>query len=149
MAFLTAVVRIAILVVIVYFIQKLGVTAYGYGYRVFSEEPMTTGSGTDVSVTIPLGSSAMDIGKILEERGLIRDAKLFYIQEKLSAYRGKLKPGTYTLNTSMTAEDMMGVISQEDQEDTASEETTSEGTASVVPESEATGSEAGVTDAAQ
>ena len=47
---------------------------------------------------------------ILEEKGLIRDAKLFYFQEVLSAYRGKMQPGFYTLNTSMTANDLMATM---------------------------------------
>ena len=126
MAFITAVVRIAILAAILIFIQKMSVTAYGYGYRVFSEEPVTTGDGRDVSVSVPMGSSAMDIGKILEDHGLIRDAKLFYLQEKLSSYRGKLKPGTYTLNTSMTADEMMAAMAQEEE---ATEESSEAGTA--------------------
>ena len=52
----------------------------------------------------------MEIGQILEEKGLIRDAKIFYIQETLSEYHGYLAPGIYELNTSMTIEEMINTM---------------------------------------
>ena len=69
----------------------------------------------------------MDIGQILEDKGLIRDAKLFYIQNLLSHYKDKLQPGTYVLNTSMTMEEMMEIMSvvpETTDETDASEDTT-------------------------
>ena len=47
----------------------------------------------------------------LEEKGLIRDAKMFYIQEMLSDYKDMITPGTYELNTAMSVEEMLVVIS--------------------------------------
>lgn len=58
--------------------------------------------GRDITVVVEEGDSVYQIGKTLESRGLIRDAKVFVVQEKLSNYSGKLQPGTYILNTSMT-----------------------------------------------
>lgn len=49
----------------------------------------------------------------LEDKGLVRDHNLFYLQLKLSAYSGHIKPGIYTLNTSMTAKDMMVIMSSD------------------------------------
>jgi UPF0755 protein len=69
-----------------------------------------------VTVTVTEGESARTIGNTLEQKGLIRDSRLFVIQEMLSAYKDKLLPGTYELNTSMTAEEMMAVMANEDQE---------------------------------
>ena len=67
--------------------------------------------------------SQHDIGKKLKEEGLDVAATLFYAQLKLSAYSGKLKPGVYTLNTSMTAREMF-VIMAADAGDTESTEDT-------------------------
>ena len=61
---------------------------------------MDTGYLLKVQLTILLGV-------ILEEKGLVRDSRLFYLQLKLSAYSGKIIPGVYTLNTSMTPKDMI------------------------------------------
>ena len=52
----------------------------------------------------------------METRGLIKDGKLFVLQELLSEYHGKIKEGAYTLNTSMTVEEMLEVMSGEAEE---------------------------------
>ena len=59
------------------------------------------------------GDSVYQIGRTLESRGLIRDAKVFVVQEKLSNFSGKLQPGTYILNTSMTPDEMMEILARE------------------------------------
>ena len=51
-----------------------------------------------------------EIGQLLQEKGLIRDAKHFYLQEFFSSYHKKLQPGIYELNTAMTPEEMMAVM---------------------------------------
>ncbi len=114
---LNAAVRIGILIFVCSMVKKVCITSYDYGYRVFSETPITEGEGLDKEVVIPIGSSSRDIGTILKNNGLIRDDKLFIIQELLSSYRGKLQPGNYTLNTSMTAEEMMKVMAGSDEEE--------------------------------
>ena len=109
-------VRLFIVLVLISFIYKLGFSAYDFGYRVFAEEPITGEPGRNIDVTIPMGSSAMEIGEILENAGLIRDKKLFFLQERLSEYHGKLAPGDYTLNTSQTAQDMMEIMAEDEEE---------------------------------
>ena len=88
---------------------------------------MTSDTGCLPTVSVTADMSEHDIGKMLKEEGLVEDANLFYAQLKLSAYSGKLKPGVYTLNTSMTAREMFVIMaadagdteSTEDTEDTA------------------------------
>lgn len=123
---LNFIVRAAIVVVVIYAVKQICITAYDYGYRIYSEPPMAEeeGEGIDIVVNIPMGSSVMDTGELLKGYGLIRDEKLFYLQERFSDYHDKLEPGTYTLNTSMTAEEMMAVMSP-----SVTEEATEEGAA--------------------
>lgn len=102
--------RVILIVFVVMTVYKTSLQAYDFGFRVFAEKPVSVGSGRDVEVTVPEGSGAMAIGDILKEHGLIRDSKLFYCQEMLSAYHGKLQPGVYTLNTSQNATEMMAVM---------------------------------------
>ncbi|MBQ8279872.1 MAG: endolytic transglycosylase MltG [Roseburia sp.] len=104
----------SILVLLVVFIGvfKASTFCYDFGYRIFSESPVAAEPGTDVVVQIDEGDSAFDVGKKLEEKGLIRDSKLYVAQYYLSAYaEDGLLPGTYTLNTSMVAKEMMDVMS--------------------------------------
>ena len=65
--------------------------------------------------------SATEIGNTLQEKGLVRDGRLFALQYLLSEYKKDWKPGTYELSTAMTAEEMMEVMAG--QTESATEET--------------------------
>ena len=119
---LNFIIRACILLFIISMVKKVCLTAYDYGYRIYSEPPMAEGDGVDIVVDIPVGSSVLDTGKMLVEYGLIRDEKLFFMQERLSDFHGKLEPGMYTLNTSMTVEEMMAVMSPSISEDDTGED---------------------------
>lgn len=109
--------KIAVTLAVVILIYNLGLKAYDFGYRIFAEEPVELGTGRTVSVSIVEGKSVSEIGEILEEKGLIRDAKLFYFQEMFSEYKGELKPGVYELSTGMTPYEMMEIMSASDEEE--------------------------------
>lgn len=113
----TIVLKVVFAVLVVMFVYKGAMLAYDYGYRVFAEEAVDEAPGYDLKVTIETGMGAKEIGKLLESKGLIKDGTLFYLQNILSRYKGDLKPGTYTLNTSMTTEEMMAVIAGEKREE--------------------------------
>lgn len=109
--------KLAIVAVVVVFIYRGAILAYDYGYRIFEEPPMSEGEGREVMVTIPEGMSAKEMGELLYMKGLIRDEKLFRIQYLLSEYKKDLLPGTFTLRTSMTVEEMFEVMTIEPAED--------------------------------
>lgn len=103
---------IALLFVLIIFgVVRLSVAAYSMGYRILTEEPMDKAPGRDVIVEVEKGVSPLKLGKNLEEKGLIRNAYLFVIQMKLSAYANKVQPGVYTLSTSQTAREMLQIMS--------------------------------------
>ena len=109
--------KIVVAVIIVMLVYKWSVLAYEYGQRVFNEPPVSSGSGREVTVTVEEGDTAKEIGEMLEKNGLIRDAELFVVQEMLSQYKGEMKPGSYVLNTAMTTEEMMEIMSKEVEEE--------------------------------
>lgn len=108
--------KIVFAIIIVMLVYKWSLQAYDYGQRVFNEPPMSAGSGRVISVVVNEGDTAKEIGMMLEKNGLIRDAMLFRIQEMLSAYKGEMLPGTYELNTSMTTDEMMEIMSMQVEE---------------------------------
>ena len=108
---------IAVFILIGTAVFHITVKAYDFGYRIFAEEPMSPEPGYTMSVAIVEGKSVMEIGEILEEKGLIRSAYLFYLQEYFSSYHGDLKPGVYELCTAMTAEEMMEIMAQNTEEE--------------------------------
>lgn len=106
----SSIIRIAVLAVIIVFAFRLATAAYDFGYRVFAEPAMSSEPGVDIRVAVTDDMSTMDIGKLLESQGLIADANLFYVQEKVSEYKDQIQSGIYVLNTSMTAEEMLAIL---------------------------------------
>ncbi|MDD3278246.1 MAG: hypothetical protein PHG16_05095 [Lachnospiraceae bacterium] len=103
------------LVLIIYF----GKSAYSFGYDVFNQVPVaaTQAEGEDVTVVIKEGTSAYGIGKVLKDRGVLNESPLvFWVQERLSDYHGKLKAGSYILNTSQNVDEMFTILSGENTE---------------------------------
>ena len=110
-AVLGAIIRVLAVVAVVYLIYEGSVICYDYGFRIFTEPAMTTEErARTVRVTITSDMSAFDIGELFEDKGLVRDAKLFALQYYLSEYLKDVEPGVFELNTSMTAEDMMAAM---------------------------------------
>ena len=107
--------KIIIAVILIMLVYKYAIQGYEYGYRIFGEPAMTTGEGRTVTITVNEGDSVKNIAQTLETNGLVREAKLFELQEKVSEYKNMLQPGVYELNTSMTAEEMMAVMAEEPQ----------------------------------
>ncbi|NLL76650.1 MAG: aminodeoxychorismate lyase [Clostridiales bacterium] len=117
------VLKIVIIIVVVMFTYKYATEAYNFGYRIFSEKPVAEeGNAKVISIAITGEASTKDIGEVLEEKGLINDANLFYVQELLSEYHGKLKPGIYELSSDMTTKEMMAIMATQDAEGEADEE---------------------------
>ncbi len=102
--------KIVLSAAVIIIIFKLAIGAYDFGFNLFADIPVDEGDGRTVNVVISESQDVMDVGKMLEEKGLIRDAKMFYIQEKLSDYKDQMVAGSYELNTAMSIEDMLAVI---------------------------------------
>ena len=124
--FISVAFKIMIALFVIAATVKLGGIGYDFGYRVFTESAIDKEPGKDVLVQVREDTSARELGKTLEEKGLVRDGNLFFLQLKLSSYSKRILPGLYTLNTSMTAKDMMVVMSTEESESTESTETAGE-----------------------
>lgn len=107
---LELVLKIGVLIFLITLIYKYALVSYDYGYRVFTEAPVSVGEGRIISVEIKEDQSVMEIGEMLQQKGLIRDAKIFVLQERLSAHHGDEVPGIYDLSTAMTGEEMIAVI---------------------------------------
>lgn len=113
------VIKVALAILVVALILKLTQSAYSFGYRIFAEKPMTEGQGQVITIVVTESDTVRSVGVKLHDKGLIRDAKLFYFQEMFSNYHGMMQPGTYDLSTSMTVEEMLGIMAAgyEDEEE--------------------------------
>lgn len=104
-------------VLIVCALYYVGLSSYSFGYRVYTEPAVSSGSGQSMLVQVTGEMSLKDLAEVLEEKGLIRDARLFYLQATLCKFEPKM--GNYTLKTSMTPSQMMEAMTpiEEDSSD--------------------------------
>ena len=82
---------------------------------------MSDPPGKKVAVTVTKDMSFDEIAALLKDRELIRDKNVFRMQYMLSEYKGKIEPGSYVLNTSQTADEMLKVLSRADEKETETE----------------------------
>jgi len=107
-----AVINILLVVAIAYVIYKSAIKCYDYGYRIYTEPAVSASTGKEVTLVIPVDYSAKELGELFENNGLTRDHILFMLQYYASEYREDIKGGTYTLSSSMTAEEMFESIAE-------------------------------------
>ena len=128
---LDTIVKVVFIVIVAMLIIKYAKVAYGYGYHIFNQTAVSSGTGRTVTVTISNGDGAEEIADKLASAGLITDKTLFRLQELLSEYHGKEQPGTYELSTSMTPDEMLGIMAEassaSDTESAGTEESTESG----------------------
>ena len=104
-----------LLIVLIYLSRR----AYALGHEAFNETPVDVGEGRSVVVTITDDMSTYEIGRMLRAEGLLTESPMaFWLQEFISEYHNALLPGTYTLKTSMTTQDMFPILAQADRANT-------------------------------
>ncbi len=120
---LDAIVKIVFVIIVYMLISKYAKLAYNYGYQVFNQTAVSSGTGRTISFTVGSGDSVDTIAENLAGVGLITDKNLFKLQERFSEHHGKEKAGTYELSTAMTPEEMLAIMSggQDGAEETASQ----------------------------
>ncbi len=118
--FVSTIIKVVIIVLIIMGAYKLCASAYDFGFQIFADIPVaTTGNGRTVNVIISDNMDEKDVADLLEEKGLVKNATIFYIQEKLSLTDEDLAivPGTYELNTAMTAAEMIEILTETNEEE--------------------------------
>lgn len=81
----------------------------GYYYIKEALKPVDASSKKTIDVNIPIGSSTTGIGKILEENGVIRDARVFKYYVKFKNEAGFMA-GDYKMNPSMTLPEIISSL---------------------------------------
>lgn len=110
---ITRILKAIIFVILVLALIFVGRSAYSLGYSVFHEMPVDQGDGREITVTVEQGMSVYQIGKLLQDSGVLEeDPMAFAIQELISDYHGDIRPGTYKLKTSMLSNDVMKTMSE-------------------------------------
>lgn len=109
-AVLGAIIKVVAIVAAIFIVYRGAVIGYDYGYRIFTEPAMSAGEGRTVKITLEPDMSAKEVGQLMVDKGLSRDANLFALQYLLSEYKEEVRPGTYEVSTAMTAEEIMAAM---------------------------------------
>lgn len=107
-----ALAKILITVIVVILLVIGGRMAYQFGYRVFSKQAFSDPPGKEAAITVREGETVSEIAEVLEEKGIIQDALVFCVQERLSEYRGEIEPGTYVVNSAQTPDEIIQVLTR-------------------------------------
>lgn len=97
--------KIILLSILIIILALLCTNYYKQGFTAISEKDVK-----EINVEIPNGSSTKKISSILKEEGLIRNEIIFQIATKNNEADGKLKAGTYLLNTGMDIDDIIAQL---------------------------------------
>ena len=95
-------------------LYQVGLKCYDFGYRVYTEPAVSQDGGTETLVQITEDMGTKELAATLEEKGMVRDQRLFYFQAKLSGF--KLQPGVYKVSSAMTARELMAAMTPVEEE---------------------------------
>ena len=109
--------KIALYICVIVLLFWIGKSAFQFGHDVFNQQAMSPGEGQEVTVVIKEDASLYGIAKTLQKKGLVKSAPVFYVQERLSTYHGKLKAGTYLLSTAYTPNRIMGILAGDEEQE--------------------------------
>ena len=92
----------------------VGKASYQFGHDVFNQQAMSPGEGQEVTSGDQGRYFLVQDCQNSSEKGLVKSATVFYVQERLSTYHGKLQAGTYLLSTAYTPNRIMGILAGDD-----------------------------------
>lgn len=95
---------VTVVIFVIYGSQK----AFDFTYQLYGPVTVEQEPGRDIPIQINKGESTMDIASKLELNRVIVDKNSFYFKTKLQ--NKLIMPGTYRLNSSMTYDEVLDVI---------------------------------------
>lgn len=100
------IVRRIVLIILLVLLVIVGVAGYqGYQYVNEALQPVDPDSEETVEVEVPIGSSLDSIAQLLEENGIISDARIYKYYVKFNN-ESEFQAGTYALQPSMTLDEI-------------------------------------------
>jgi UPF0755 protein len=76
-------------------------------------QPFHGSGGDPINVTIPKGSSAGDVGDILDDSGVVSSSSFFQVRIRLAGKTGDIKPGLHAMRRDETYGDAIDQVTSE------------------------------------
>ena len=109
--------KLILLALVILLVYESVSRGYQFGYGLFHNTAVDEAPGVDLRVTIGEDESLMNLAVAMEQSGLAKDRFSFIIQcifyeygYKLMGYGNPIRPGTYLLNTSMSAKEIITTL---------------------------------------
>lgn len=95
-------------ILVVFFIVTISREAYQFTYELYGPVTVDEAPGRDILFQIKKGESSMDVASKLELYRAIGNKYSFFLKMKLED--AQIMPGTYELNSSMTYDEILDII---------------------------------------
>ena len=105
---LGAILNLVFYAVVAFGIYYVASNVYEFSYQIFGDRVVEEAPGRDVEIHIAEGESTMDVAEKLYMNKLVVNKTTFYLKVQLFEY--KIMQGTFLLNTSMTYDEVLDVI---------------------------------------
>ncbi len=107
-------IQILVDIVILLILVKGFSMAYGFSYSVFNDSAKNPASTDYKVITILDGDSSSKISEKLEKEGIIDNKYVMMAKIKVGSYGSKIKSGQYGLSPSMTYNEIIAIITNEE-----------------------------------
>lgn len=98
-------------VLVIYLVVQLSTEAYSFSYQIFGNVAVDEAPGREREIQIRKGESTMSVANKLEVTHMVKNKYAFYLKVKLKEV--SIMPGTYLLNSSMTYDEILDVITDQ------------------------------------
>ncbi|MEG1991891.1 MAG: endolytic transglycosylase MltG [Acetivibrio sp.] len=106
--------NILLYTIIIIGVFRISGVVYDFSYEIFGNVTVDSLPGKDMPIEIRSGEGTKELAQKLENMGIIVNKNTFFVRAKLSiGSRKPILPGSYRLNTSMTYEEIISVITNE------------------------------------
>ena len=105
---LGAILNLVFYAVVAFGIYYVASNVYEFSYQIFGDRVVEAAPGRDVEILIEEGESTMDVAEKLYMNKLVVNKTTFYLKVQLFEY--KIMQGTFLLNTSMTYDEILSII---------------------------------------
>jgi UPF0755 protein len=95
-------------VIVIILITRASKLTFDFCYEIFGQVTLQEAPGRDVEIQVKKGESTMNVASKLETNRVIGNKYSFYVKAKLMKHT--IMPGTYTVNTSMTYDEIFAII---------------------------------------
>lgn len=107
------IVKFIVVLIAVVIIYRAALWAFDTGYSLMAKDKDENRAIVNVSITIPQGSNTEAIGNILADNGLVNSSVYFRILAKIKGVDSQFQYGNYDLNTGMSDEEIMKILTTE------------------------------------